>query len=312
MPEHLYRWDNWTTRSRIDNRLHRFSLTAPRELNPDERHLNAIISHWVSTDGTSWEPWGAALSPGKEGAPDEQAVWSGSAVDLPTGLALFYTGVSRGPQSRQTICVAFSGNGRDFIKHPTPILEPCPDGYDITDTDGVIMSWRDPHVFNLPADNSWHMLFGAKHTGDTPRGTIGHAVAEDDTLLRWNLRPPLDLPSNYTQMECPSILLSGKQIFLVCSSKDHLVPDEKQAGLATRVFSAKDIDGPWKAAGPDGSDLLLDWRAHCYALAFLPADPSNNSAALAGFSTRNAERPYSWSPPLAVHREGDRLILDNP
>ncbi|MFC1679981.1 glycoside hydrolase family 68 protein, partial [Elusimicrobiota bacterium] len=159
----LHLWDNWACRYAGDGLIHRFSLAAPGTLPPEKRHEHARIHHWTSVNGREWAPLGPALAPGPPGGFDDQALWSGCAVDTGGRLALFYTGVRSGRERGQRICAAFSTDGKAFEKHAGPVLEPDElYGYDTGASDGLVMAWRDPCVFQDPDSGRWHMVFSAK------------------------------------------------------------------------------------------------------------------------------------------------------
>ena len=72
-------WDLWTA---VDGeRLHLFSLNAPRDLgDPELRHRFAGVGHAVSADLRTWELLPEALTAGAPGGPDDLAIWTGCVV----------------------------------------------------------------------------------------------------------------------------------------------------------------------------------------------------------------------------------------
>ena len=309
-----YLWDNWLSYYHGDALLHRFSLAAPRAVTPEERHLNAAIHHWTSTDGATWSYRGVAVDRGPAGGFDSQAVWSGCAVDLGRCLALFYTGVQQGDGRRQTICAAFSEDGLRFTKQPFPILDPGGEelGYDLGDEEGVGMAWRDPFVFQDPDSGAWHMIFSAKRPRPLPKGCFGHAIALDDQLHRWELRPPIDLPTSYVQMECPAMLSHQGQWYCFASTKDRGVDLESEANAAIRAWRAESLGGPWKPAGSDGQDVILDHNHHLYAASFVRLPGAGDQVFATGFFSQSHARAYTWAPLVPVLWTGGarpRLVL---
>jgi len=271
-----YLWDNWACRRKADGLIHRFALTAPRSLRPEERHAHAEIHRWTSADGADWTPHGPVLA--------RRPAWSGCATDLGARMALFFTGVEPEPERRQTIRAAFSTDGETFTEHPAPLLEPSTQhGYDTGDADGVIMAWRDPFVFR-DQSGAWRMLFSAKNEGSC----VGQAAAEDDSLTRWKLLPPLDLPARYPQMELPGVMHAKDAVYCLVSTTD-----------AVRAYRAATLDGPWEPAGEEG-DLVLNRDTGIYAATLLAGE---NLAM--GFHTAD----YSWTRLLPLRIEGQRLRL---
>ena len=302
-----YLWDHWTCRFDVDGLLHRFSLAAPRTLDPGDRHDHAVIHHWTSRDGDAWHYRGAAVEP-SPGSFDEHAIWSGCAVGLEDRLLLFYTGV-RGPERRQAISLAVSRDGERFDKLGRPVLEPrAHPAYDLGSGDGI-MAWRDPSVFTHPETGDRHLLFAARRPGTGPRGAIGHAVAEDQSLERWRLAAPIDLPSCYLQMECPCVLHHDSFFYLVASTKDRAVEDERAANQALRAWRAPTFEGPWEPAGGAGGDLVLDRRARLYAVHVARL---GERLAAEGFFTGRHPRAFSWSPWLEVGFRDRRLTVAAP
>ncbi len=320
-PTSHYLWDHWTVA--YDSRLYRFSLVAPRQLSPDERHFRSELHYWISEDGELWEHRGVAVRPGEPGSFDAQAIWSGCAAASgePGGrLTLFYTGVAEGAERLQTISAAFlDGDGGGFEKLGRPVLEPTehPD-YDLGAGE-AIRAWRDPCVFRL--EDGWHMVFSAKRRSpDEEKGALGHAVAVDESLERWELRPPLDLPAAYLQMECPAVVEHDGEIYCFVTTRDRVLSPRdlavpgNHAGDALRVYRAPALDGPWIPAGrPDrrGGDLVLDAAAANIYAVTLTQVPGRGLLG-SGFFTRHHHRAYTWTPWMPVRWHWGRPIMAAP
>ncbi len=313
-----YLWDNWLCHFSKDGLLHRFSLAAPRTLTSAERHFHAAIHHWTSDDdGRTWRYRGIAIDRGLPDSFDGQAAWSGCAVDLGDRLALFYTGVEVGDDRRQTLAVAFAEDGLHFTKQAVPILEPAGEelGYHLGNGDGVVMAWRDPYVFQDPDRGEWHMVFSAKRERPVCRGGFAHAVALDETMLRWELRPPIDLPDCYHQMECPAILYQNGHVYCIASTKDRAADDAKTANTAIRAWRAPSLEGPWQAAGDGGRDLILDHNHNLYAATFVRLPGKGDQVFATGFfSAGDDGRAYSWAPimPVVWHGATPRVVTLPP
>ncbi|MFH1724473.1 MAG: hypothetical protein ABII00_07615 [Elusimicrobiota bacterium] len=306
----LFLWDNWVSPFAKDGLLHRFSLAAPKTVEPEKRHALAAIHHWTSSDAGTWSGRGPAIAAGPTGSFDDGTVWSGSAVDDGGRLALFYTGLRAGPGKRQSIGVAFSEDGRAFRKHGSPVLEPAAGpGYDPAGDADVPMAWRDPHVFRDPGTGRWHMLFSARREGAEPKGCVGHAASADASLNRWRLLPPLALPRAYLQMEMPSILFRDGEAYCFCSTTDAPDADRPDANASVRVYKAPGLEGPWSPAGPGGGDLLLGPESGIYAASVFRLPGRKAEARAVGFYTAAHARPYTWTPLLPVRWSGRTTVL---
>ncbi len=307
-----YLRDNWLCHFEGDGLLHRFSLAAPRSLASAERHFHAAIHHWTNRDGEQWRYRGIAVERGLPESFDGQAAWSGCAVDMGCCLALFYTGLGIGDDRRQTIAMAFTEDGHRFTKQACPVLEPGGEelGYHLGDGDGVVMAWRDPFVFQPPGSGEWHMVFSAKRERPVCKGGFAHAVALDDSLSRWQLRKPIDLPDCYLQMECPHILYQGGYVFCIASTKDRAVEHAADANTAIRAWRAPSLEGPWEAAGAGGRDLILDHRHHLYAATFVRLPGKGEQVFATGFFSESHARAYTWAPimPVVWHGASPQLV----
>ncbi len=249
LSEVFYLWDNWIAFDPEEGVYHRYLLSAPREVSPEARHALARIRHATSRCGARWRDRGEVLAPGRPGAFDDVAIWTGTTVIEGGRFALFYTGVSAPDRLEQAIGLATSSDGLTYEKLEAPVLVPRAElGYDPGDDDGVIMAWRDPHVARDPRTGVWHMVFACKRDGPSPRGAIGHAVTRDPSLRRWELCPPLDLPARFVQAEVPAIVFTEHGALLTLSTKDAERDGAAVSGSAWRAFAAPAPSGPWRAA----------------------------------------------------------------
>jgi beta-fructofuranosidase len=234
-------WDFWFARDGED--VHVFYLQAPRTLgDPDLRHHNASIGHAVSRDLRRWRVLPDALHPGRPGAFDDLATWTGSILRHEGRWHLFYTGVARAEAGTvQRIGLATSD---DLV---------------VWDKQGVLLgadgrwyehgTWRDPWVERV--GDRFQMLVTAR-AGDGPadaRGVIGQAWSDD--LRSWEAGPPLSAPGEFWHLEVPQrVRLGGAWRILFCATQDdHGVARRGRAGFVaecgTHYLTAADRQGPY-------------------------------------------------------------------
>ena len=263
--EGQYIWDSTVVEHR--NTLYRYALSADRGLETNKRHDFARLRLATSNDGGStWIDEGSPFENRPEGIwptgtwPDH-VIWTSTVSVRQTSsgdeFILMITGRSKMDGFVQKIGMATSKDGRNF-SDPVVILDPLTHpakerGYDTQDVDptkDVIMAWRDPFLFHDHTDKKWHMFFAAKPINSTksmPRGTVGHAVALDDTLSNWELREPLQLPLYYQQLEVPSVIYREGEYFLFVSTQNSpLKETNREKEAAFRGYRAPSILGPWK------------------------------------------------------------------
>jgi beta-fructofuranosidase len=121
-------WDFWLARD--GEAYHAFYLQAPHSLgDPELRHLNASVGHAVSGDLRGWRVLADALHPGRPGAWDERAVWTGCVIRHEGHWHMLYTGVrtdEKGP-IEQRVDLATSTDLMSWRKHPdNPVIEADP------------------------------------------------------------------------------------------------------------------------------------------------------------------------------------------
>jgi beta-fructofuranosidase len=244
-------WDSWLADA--GDERHLFHLQAPRSLgDPDLRHRNATIGHAVSRDLVSWTTLPTALEAGPPGAWDGLATWTGSVIEAGGTWYLFYTGIAAGTLERvQQIGVATS---RDLVHWErlgdAPVIAPDPRWYVVNDGTGPVnQAWRDPWVFRDPAGDGYLALITA--TGLTGprdgRGVIGHAVSAD--LLHWEVRPPIEAPSGFGELEVPGVMRVGDDVLLSFSAGEASLSAARRAarpGTGTYVVRARHELGPFR------------------------------------------------------------------
>lgn len=213
-------WDFWFAED--GGTTHVFYLQAPRALgDPDLRHRHATLGHAVSSDLRRWTVLPDPLPASPAGAWDDLATWTGSVIARGGTWYLLYTGISTNDRGLvQRIGVATSWDLERWERYgDAPVLEADPTWYEPLDvTVWPDQAWRDPWVFRDPDGNRYHALITAR-SGTGPadaRGVIGHAVSSD--LLSWEVRPPLDSPAGFGQLEVPQVVEDGDTALLVFST----------------------------------------------------------------------------------------------
>lgn len=286
-----YIWDSWIVED--EGTLHRYALSAPSQgYGPNDRHQHAFVRHATSKDGgRSWVDLGPAIEPQPKGTWPDHVIWTSSVMlrkdaQGETEFLMFITGRSGGDEDwTQQIGLARSTDGQNFSV-PEVILSPEEiQGYDITDGDGIIMAWRDPFVIRDPKDNRWHMLFSAKSKDKCGviRPTVGHAVAKDESLTRWRLEPPMELPQYYRQVEVPYMLIRDGNYYLFVSTQANPRMEENAGKEAAfRGYVGENIDGPWKLIYED-TDRVYGHKIYAPTL-FEKARGSGDYGAVTFFS----------------------------
>ncbi|MGX9901454.1 glycosyl hydrolase family 32 [Arthrobacter sp. SA17] len=214
-------WDFWIADDM--DQFHLFYLFAPKSLvDPHLRHRNARIGHATSPDLRTWEDHGEVLGPGRAGAFDETATWTGSVVRGDDGMwRMFYTGSvfesTENDRNVESIGVAISADLFSWAKSPNLVIRSDPRWYEsLGDSSWPEEAWRDPWVFGDPDGDGWHMLITARGRSGAmkQRGVIGHARSED--LEIWEVQPPLTpLATGFAHLEVPQIVkIDGRQALL--------------------------------------------------------------------------------------------------
>ena len=196
-----------------------------------------------STDLVNWQPLGPAFGIARPGAFDDSAVWTMSHVPLPDGgLAMFYTGVTNHPRHRQAVGLACSprADGTDWLRQGIrPVTEADPRWYRVDEHAG----WRDPFVVHDPDGfGCWVMAVCARAAGLDPEhgGCVGLALSDD--LVNWRIQPPLLVPGDISELECPVLERApgGGWYLLGSVGPAHVVV----------AWQAETLTGEWQRLGP--------------------------------------------------------------
>ncbi|MFR9676515.1 mucin-1 [Streptomyces sp. TR02-1] len=226
----------------VDGEWRLLHLQAP-PLHPfDASVLETSYGHAASSDLVNWTPLPPAFGIGRPGAFDDSAVWTMHQVPTAEGSALFYTGVSQGDDggARQAVGLAFSdrrdGTGWRRANGGRPVVTADPAWY----RTGPDMAWRDPFVVRDDAQDRWLMVICAR-VADGPAersGCVGTATSTD--LLHWTAGPPLLVPGDIDEFECPVLERVADGWLLIGSiGPDHDV----------HTWHAPDLSGPWAPQG---------------------------------------------------------------
>jgi len=226
-------WDFWLADT--DTEYHLFFLKAPREGHADQRHWNTSVGHAVSTDLSTWQVVGDALTPSTQPAFDDLATWTGSVVRGDDGTwYLFYTGLSGAEDGQvQRVGLATSKDLMTWHKHGHDgLVSADPRWYHQYDGSGEAESWRDPWLVRDPDGDGWHMLVTATaRDGEVgQRGVLGHAWSPD--LLTWRVLPPLSrTDSGLGQLEVPQlVVVDGDPVLLFSCLGPQLSHARRTAG----------------------------------------------------------------------------------
>ena len=219
-------WDFWTIDR--DGETYLYTLSAPRDPDPETRHGRARVDLAVSRDLRAWDYHGPVLEPGPEGAWDDLTIWTGSVAARPEGgWAMLYTGRTRADDGRaQRIGLALSDDLVGWRKHHGPVIEADPIRYRVA-PDGAC-AWRDPWL--EWQNGEWHAYVTAQHPGGShmDAGCIAHATSTD--LVRWTVRPPITDERLCEHLEVPQILHDscaerGAGASMLVNVYPHFVPE---------------------------------------------------------------------------------------
>ena len=261
LPDH-WTWDFWIVKE--DDLYHLFFLKAPKSLqNPDRRHEAARVGHAVGTDLRDWAVQPDALGPGPEGAWDDLAIWTGSALRAESRWYMFYTGINQRERgAHQRIGMAVSDDLATWVKHPVPVLTLDPLRYEGSTPEWNAIDWRDPWVYRSAEGSEYRMLFTARAAGGAvdERGVIGLARSYD--LVNWCPEAPMYAPGEYGHMEVPQLFEADGHWYLSYS----VYADQHSA---RRRQACRPETGTHYAIGPTESD---PWRT--LSSKFFSGDPA--------------------------------------
>lgn len=220
-------------------------LQAPPVEPFDAAVLETSYGQARSPDLVNWTPLAPAFGIGRPGAFDDSAVWTMHQIAVAGGLAMFYTGVTRPPDgsARQAIGLAVTdredGTGWRRAGGGRPVVEADATWY----RTGPDMAWRDPFVVRDPDRGVWLMAVCAR-AADGPEGRggcVGTATSSD--LLDWTVGPPLLVPGDVDEFECPVLeRVDGGWLLFGSIGPAHEV----------RAWQAVALTGPWTPLGRVG------------------------------------------------------------
>ena len=280
-------WDFWPVRER-DGRVAAIAggalwmaLAAPALGDPALRHDHARIRLlWRGLRG-DWRDLGPAMPDGLSPGSRE---WSGSAIidaahDIVT---LFFTAAGRRGEARPTYeqrlfqarsRLAIADGAARLVDWSSPRQSVASDRdlYHAADqslgTVGTVKAFRDPGFFNDPADGSAYLVFTASlgRSRSAFNGAIGVARADDGSLDRWTLLPPLISADGLNnELERPHVLFRGGRYHLFWSTQ-------------RSVFAPTGVSGPTGLYGMVAAHLLgpyVPFRPGALVACNPPAEPS--------------------------------------
>lgn len=227
-----------------DGKIHLFHLTLPN---------HDAVGHAISADGLSWQPMPEAIRTGQYGECDDDMIWTMHVVRHPARklFYMYYTACSTKENGEvQRIAMASSSDLVRWKKNPrNPVLESRRPYYNEDLARVGFISFRDPFVF-IDDDGSWHMLIAGR-VPSGPRfrsGCVAHAVSRDG--LKWKLVKPLYYPSQFEDLEVPSMLKHSGHYALFFN---HFCV------MDTLCRLSDSLAGPWRQPP---RDLLLN-RGNC-------------------------------------------------
>ena len=292
------RWHLWDTAGyKQDGVTHIYAQAAERV--PGEpreaRYWRAYWRHFTSTDeGHTWIDEGPALCPRTGSvASDAKAIWSGSVMVLTDGRKLAaYTGLAAGHLALQSISLALSDDGSEFVRlaESRPLLSPIKDydrlrdlGYYLgeratvgdaaAEADGTFMALRDPFLFRH--DSQLHMLFGAKAVdGSSVTRAVGHAIIRDAvTEPECELLPPIRIPDGheFNMLELPNVLRHDGMYYLIVSTAQlaHVGQSDLDTQRSVRIYRSEALESGWRPYGNAGTHVVLEPRSRLYGLSLI-------------------------------------------
>jgi beta-fructofuranosidase len=157
---------------------------------------------------------------------------------------MFTTGISVADDGRvQRIGTSWSPDLITWQREPAPILEADERWYATQETGQRETHWRDPWVFQ--AGGIWHLVATAKSVM-TGTAVVAHAVSSD--LVRWEIRPPLSLPSRrFAWAEVITVMpVLGRWALVFSCMSDQMPHDPPSAG------------GVWSVPVPEWAFTTVD------------------------------------------------------
>lgn len=253
-------WDNWLLWDKVNpNRLHRFSMAAPKSVPIPLIDEYARWLHFYSDDeGKTWKGGGEILSAKKN--QQERAVWSGSIRQNEEGKFWgAYTALLRSRKVEQGIGLAFWDEKTNKLKQQKRLLiDPRRDnkellslGYALEsaekvglnlEADGSVLALRDPFIYgDTPEEAEFYFAAKAKNESGEFVPAIGRFRAvKVNGEYRAKLLSPLTLPDaqKFKQAELPNVFdIKGKKYLLISTtnrlSQEHL---DHESDLHSRLY----------------------------------------------------------------------------
>ena len=261
-----------------------FALSAAAEGEPALRHDRARLRLLRRVNGV-WSDLGNALPDGLNPGSRE---WSGSAIVDQAGiLTLFFTVAGRAGEARTTYAQRLfqtrAAVGDDGLPSgwSMPAESVASDGVDYVVADqtegaiGTIKAFRDPGYFRDPADGASYLLFAASlaRSASPFNGAVGIARAQDASLERWSLLPPLvhsDTLNN--ELERPHIVMRDGLYYLFWSTQGSVFAPGIEAPTGLYGMVAERLSGPYRPLNGTGLVLANPTASPAQAYSWLVLD----------------------------------------
>lgn len=268
-------WDLWPvqladgTAARFDGWTVWCVLSAPALPDPELRHGIARIRLMTERDG-QWHDCGNLLPDGLNPGSRE---WAGSALYDPAtcALTLFYTAAgyhaeavtSIAQRLFQTTATLTITDGKACARGWSTPAESCiaDDAHymQVGQSEGIpgfIKGFRDPAHFRDPADGATYLLFtgSLKQSSSQWNGCIGIARADDASLARWTLLPPLVCADGLNnELERPIALFHRGRYYLFWSTQRKVfAPGGPSGPNGLYGMVAPALSGPWQPLNGTG------------------------------------------------------------
>nr|WP_256557557.1 hypothetical protein [Lentzea sp. HUAS12] len=206
----------------------------------DERAMETSYGHATSHDLVEWRTQAPCFGVSAPGSFDSSAVWTMHPFPVRDGVvAMAYTGVNARPWAEQAIGMAITGedDATGWMRMSRDsVVRADPRWYRTEHP----MAWRDPFVVENP-EGGWAMVVcaaSAEHPVGSA-GCVGFATSHD--LLEWDVQPPLILPGDVDEFECPVLETTPDGWLLLGSiASSHQI----------EAWRSPALTGPWERLGP--------------------------------------------------------------
>ena len=238
-PDGLFVWDTWYLNSK--GRVHVFHLQVkrPESTRPDEDQ--GTIGHAVSHDLLCWEELPTALRRGAPGASDDGTLFTGYAIEHEDVIYLFYCGNHRTEdgQSHQTIWLATSEDGINFVRHPdNPIITPDGVRYRTRDC-------RDIAVLKDPAGEGWLGYLVMRFIEEKPFRSFCIVLCRSKDLVHWEVGDPVFTPDRYKKFEVPDVFCLDGRWYMINLTGDNYQHRNRWSDPGVRCGTiVAEADGP--------------------------------------------------------------------